>query len=147
MDTFSLYSDSPDRRSSLSPEKYTHIRNLGEGSFGKVHLVKDHQNRKFAMKIIKLVNEEEGLSTAVLRETSILVELNHHNIIQLLGYDYSWESKTKIFMLICRTRNLDAVRTYGHGFDQIFEMQSKLASELHQTHFPTDCDRCGSYAS
>jgi serine/threonine protein kinase len=71
--------------------KYRVINLLGSGSFGTVTLVKDNRNNNFAMKKIKFEDDQEGLSTAVLREISILLELSHRNIVRLYTLDYSWE--------------------------------------------------------
>lgn len=74
-------------------ELYLDIDTLGYGSFGIVSLVKDKKNRLFAMKKIKFREDEEGLSTAVLREISLLREFDHRNIVKLIGIDYSWKGK------------------------------------------------------
>lgn len=57
---------------------------LGEGFFGKVWLVTDHENRKFALK--KLSKFEllcEDQVHAVHREKQILLQLHHPGIVQL----------------------------------------------------------------
>lgn len=83
--------------SSLSPpdfhDQYVDVALLGKGSFGTVTLARDIFGKTFAKKKIYLDSEEEGLSTAVLREISILLELKHKNIVRLLKLNYCWKSK------------------------------------------------------
>lgn len=81
----------PSRR--LYPGEYSTISMIGEGSFGRVYLVRDHQNKHFALKEIQLPSDEEGLSTAVLRETSILFQFRHPNIVKLLQWSHCFQSK------------------------------------------------------
>lgn len=64
---------------------------IGEGSYGTVYLVRDSQNKKFALKKIQLSEGEEGLSTAILRETSILFQFRHENIVKLLDWSYCYQ--------------------------------------------------------
>ena len=95
MNSDSFYSSSESFE--MSPpnfeDMYWRINILGHGSFGVVSLVIDRYNRYFAMKKIKFEDHEEGPSTAVLREISLLREFNHRNIVKLIGLDYSWKSK------------------------------------------------------
>ena len=91
-DSFSSSSDSFEISPPNFEDMYWSIDILGHGSFGVVSLVSDRYNRYYAMKKIKFEDHEEGLSTAVLREISLLREFNHRNIVKLMGLDYSWKS-------------------------------------------------------
>jgi len=93
LQSYSISSDDHIGTPPLLNNKYQVLNLLGKGSFGTVTLVKDKRNNNFAMKKIKFDNNEEGLSTAVLREISILLELSHRNIVRLHNLDYCWEGK------------------------------------------------------
>lgn len=122
------YSSSSDSLIPTSPEKntkYRVINLLGSGSFGTVTLVKDNKNNSFAMKKIKFEDEQEGLSTAVLREISILLELSHRNIVRLYTLDYYWEGNLNfenmlLLELIKRKTTIYDFRTYGNESGRLY---------------------------
>ena len=122
------YSSSSDSLIPTSPEKntkYRVINLLGSGSFGTVTLVKDNKNNSFAMKKIKFEDEQEGLSTAVLREISILLELSHRNIVRLYTLDYYWEGNLNFenmlsLELINRKTTIYDFRTYGNESGRLY---------------------------
>ena len=54
----------------------TILNRLGEGSYGEVYKVKDnHTNQIYAVKVIRLQEEEEGVNSTTLRELAILQNL------------------------------------------------------------------------
>ena len=62
---------------------YKRTKVLGEGSFGKVYLVKHKQlNIYFAMKIIKKTNKSENEEN-IMNEINILRKLDHPNIVKI----------------------------------------------------------------
>lgn len=69
--------------------KYSKLSRLGEGSFGKVYLVRDEKSESkeyLALKKIK-TSASEGVSFTTLREIKILREIQHKNIISVFN-DY-----------------------------------------------------------
>lgn len=88
----------------LSPpsfdDKYVDIEVIGNGSFGTVTLATDNFGNRFAKKKIKMNPDEEGLSTDVIREISILRETNHKNIVQLCKLNYCWKSRANFIKFI-----------------------------------------------
>jgi len=65
-------------------DKYDKIEKVGEGTYGYVFKAKDRTNGKiYAVKKIKLENEDEGVPSTAMREISILKELNHPNIVTM----------------------------------------------------------------
>jgi non-specific serine/threonine protein kinase/NIMA (never in mitosis gene a)-related kinase len=63
-------------------EKYDPIKVLGEGSFGKVYLMRDKVNRKFlCVKVIKIKNIPKKEREATKMEVDLLRRLNHPNIV------------------------------------------------------------------
>ena len=58
---------------------------LGEGTYGIVFKANDTQRGKIvALKKIRLENTDEGIPSTAIREISLLQELRHPNIIELL---------------------------------------------------------------
>jgi serine/threonine protein kinase len=62
---------------------YTIITQLGQGSFGKIYLVKDSKGNIFSMK--KLLLSEELDVKSVINEYNMCYNLSHPNIIKILG--------------------------------------------------------------
>lgn len=74
-------------------EGYDPIRLLGEGSFGKVYLMRDKKIRKFVcVKIIKIKNIPKKEREATKNEVDLLKKLNHPNIVRYID---SFLSKNK----------------------------------------------------
>lgn len=67
-------------------DKYTKIRCLGEGTYGKVYCVKSKQsNSYFALKKVKNESDDiadEGIPSTSLREIVCLKSFNHPNIVR-----------------------------------------------------------------
>jgi len=65
--------------------KYQKLEKIGEGTYGVVYKAKDKVNGKFiALKKIRLEHEDEGVPSTAIREISLLKELCHPNIVNLL---------------------------------------------------------------
>jgi len=66
-------------------ERYTLQDQLGEGTYGIVFRAIDRTNgRTVALKKMRLDGSEEGVPQTALREVSILQEVHHRNIVNLL---------------------------------------------------------------
>lgn len=64
-------------------ERYDPIRIIGEGSFGKVYLMRDKVNRKFVcVKVIKIKNIPKKEREATKMEVDLLKRLHHPNIVR-----------------------------------------------------------------
>lgn len=67
-----------------SSSRYMKLEKIGHGTYGDVYKAKDTYDQTIvALKKMKLEVENEGVPSTVIRETSILRELNHPNIIPL----------------------------------------------------------------
>ena len=64
-------------------DDYTIITQLGQGSFGKIYLVKDSNDNVYSMK--KLLLSEELDVKSVLDEYNMCYNLSHPNIIKIIG--------------------------------------------------------------
>ncbi|XP_059663875.1 cell division control protein 2 homolog 2-like [Cornus florida] len=65
-------------------KKYKFTEVIGSGSFGLVYKARDRGENKFvAIKIICITDDKEGVPSSLIREVSLLKDLNHDNIIRL----------------------------------------------------------------
>ena len=66
-------------------ENFQKIEKIGEGTYGIVYKAKDKITNQFvALKKIRLEIESEGVPSTAIREISLLKELEHPGIVQLL---------------------------------------------------------------
>ena len=102
-----------------APVRYKKLEKLGEGTYGEVYEAYDVvSNRKVALKIMKLDQEEDGIPATTLREMSILRSVSHPNIVALL--DVSIQPGK--LMLVCEYMESDMRRL-------LFRMSKKEVDE------------------
>lgn len=66
-------------------DKYMRLEKLGEGTYGIVYKCRNKDNQELvAVKKIRLENEDEGIPSTAIREISILKQLKHPNIVNLM---------------------------------------------------------------
>ncbi|KAG6448198.1 cyclin-dependent kinase 2 [Manduca sexta] len=66
-------------------DNFSTVEKIGEGTYGVVYKAKDKSTgNEIALKKIKLENEPEGVPSTALREISVLRELRHPAVVQLL---------------------------------------------------------------
>ena len=83
----------------MSIDKYDPIRVLGEGSFGKVYLMRDKVRRSFVcVKVIKIKNIPKKEREATKMEVDLLRRLHHPNIVRYID---SFLSKNNESLCIC----------------------------------------------
>ncbi|KAK4410974.1 Pentatricopeptide repeat-containing protein [Sesamum angolense] len=84
--------------------QYERLRGIAYGGFSEVHMYKDLRNgQTVAVKWIKIGDKDEGLPHEVLREISVLKELDHENIVRLLDV----VAKEKSIYLVFEYLDLD----------------------------------------
>ena len=90
----------------IKDKKYEIIKNLGEGGFGRVILVKDKSdNKPYAIKEIIINNEMKGKIKDIQKEAEILSKFNCENIVKY--YDsYLYKGKFYILMEYCEGETL-----------------------------------------
>ncbi|XP_052205736.1 cell division control protein 2 homolog [Diospyros lotus] len=106
-------------------DKYELMENIGEGAFGMVYKCRDSLTTKtLALKRI-FIRDEHGVPSSVIREVSLLKELDHINIVSIVeslmikhaldkGYPYN------SLIMPLSTRLLD-IRTNLEYVDLVFE--------------------------
>jgi len=79
-------------------ENFQRIEKIGEGAYGIVFKAIDKITNEFvAMKKIRLDTESEGVPSTAMREISLLKELDHPAIVQLLDVVYSEKAMFLVF--------------------------------------------------
>ena len=67
-------------------EDYEKIEKVGEGTYGTVYKARKlSTDEMVALKKIKLETEEEGVPSTAIREISLLMELNHKNVVRCVA--------------------------------------------------------------
>ena len=73
---------------------------LGEGAYGVVYKALDLQTKRFvALKKIRVETEFDGISPSTLREITLLMQLNHENVVKLENVVMDKERMSLIFEL------------------------------------------------
>ena len=66
-------------------DQYIKEEKLGEGTYGVVYKCKDKETGNYvALKKVRLENEDEGIPSTSIREISILKQMHHPNIVNLI---------------------------------------------------------------
>ena len=64
--------------------EFRKVRKIGEGTYGEVYEAIDTtNNRRVAMKKMRIENKDEGIPITALREMCILKHLHHENVVEL----------------------------------------------------------------
>ena len=72
---------------------------IGEGTYGVVYKAKNKaSNRQVALKKIRLEIEDEGVPSTALREISLLKELKHPQIVELLDVEHS-QAPSRLYLV------------------------------------------------
>jgi len=79
-------------------DKYEKIKQVGEGTYGVVHMARDVDTQEiFALKAIRLESEDEGIPSTAIREIALLKELHHPNIVRLVNVLHTDKKLTLVF--------------------------------------------------
>ncbi|CAD5221464.1 unnamed protein product [Bursaphelenchus xylophilus] len=74
-------------------EDYDFHELIGEGTYGSVYRATHKRSKKsFAVKVMKLFEDDEGIPSAALREVALLKVLNHPNVMRLEEVQHDQES-------------------------------------------------------
>ena len=79
-------------------ENFQKIEKIGEGTYGIVYKAKDKITDQYvALKKIRLETESEGVPSTAIREISLLKELDHPSIVQLLDVVHAEQKLYLVF--------------------------------------------------
>jgi cyclin-dependent kinase len=78
-------------------EQYERLEKVGEGTYGIVYKAQDAAGDIYALKTIRLENEEEGIPSTAIREIALLKELQHPNIVRLCDVIHTERKLTLVF--------------------------------------------------
>ncbi|RCN31999.1 kinase domain protein [Ancylostoma caninum] len=98
-------------------DDYVKLDKIGEGTYGVVYKAEHKETRQLvAIKKIRLEFEDEGIPATALREISMLRELDHPNIVKLIGISIQ-ESRLYLifeFVMMDLRKFLDLLPNEGH---------------------------------
>jgi len=78
-------------------DQYERLEKVGEGTYGVVYKAQDSKGDIYALKTIRLEAEDEGIPSTAIRETSLLKELQHPNIVRLHDVLHTERKLTLVF--------------------------------------------------
>lgn len=79
-------------------DKYEKLEMIGEGTYGVVYKARDIETGEiFALKMIRLESEDEGIPSTAIREIALLKELQHPNIVRLANVIHTNKELTLVF--------------------------------------------------
>eukprot|EP00051_Salpingoeca_urceolata_P019479 m.285169 g.285169 ORF g.285169 m.285169 type:complete len:408 (-) comp19430_c6_seq10:106-1329(-) len=97
-------------------KKYKKLEKVGEGTYGVVYKAEvqhgPDKGKIVALKKIRLEAEDEGVPSTAIREISVLKELKHKNIVQLLEVVHSQDRLYLVFEYLDQDlrRHMDTLR-------------------------------------
>ncbi|KAG0205023.1 Cyclin-dependent kinase catalytic subunit [Mortierella sp. GBA30] len=121
-------------------ENYQKLEKIGEGTYGVVYKATEKATgRIVAMKKIRLENEDEGVPSTAIREISLLKELRHDHVVQLLDIIHD-ENRLYLvfeFLDLDLKRYMDTVpmtTATGLPLDQVKEYMYQLINGVEYCH-------------
>lgn len=79
-------------------DNFQKIEKIGEGTYGVVYKARDKITKQFvALKKIRLETESEGVPSTAIREITLLKELEHPNVVQLLDVVHADDKLYMVF--------------------------------------------------
>ena len=117
-------------------DRYKVVKQLGEGSFGRVFLARDEKlNRLVAIKIAKKTFKEQDRLTSFLEEARVLASLDHPYIVPV--YDVGNSEAEGVFFI---SKFIDGISLAGKltqgpcPLDDAINLISRIADALHHAH-------------
>lgn len=110
-------------RGQVVPSRYIGWEKIGAGTYGVVFKAQDTQTGRWvAIKKLKPDQEDEGISSTTIREISLLKELTHRNIINLLDVNYSDNKLCLVFEYLDRDLSVYLSESNGLLHPQILKV-------------------------
>jgi serine/threonine protein kinase len=115
--------------------RYTKLEKLGEGTYGVVYKAVDQVSGLIvAVKYIRLDAEDEGVPSTAIREISLLKELEHPNIVQLLDVLHEDRKLALVFEFLTQDLKMYLDRCSGSPSNPRL-VKSYMWQLLQGTHF------------
>ncbi|KAI9591227.1 kinase-like domain-containing protein [Syncephalis fuscata] len=118
-------------------DNYQKLEKIGEGTYGVVYKARElATGRVVALKKIRLDSEDEGVPSTAMREISVLKELKHSNIVQLLDIVHS-DSKLYLvfeFLDLDFKKYMDSSAPNGLTTEHIQSYLYQLVDGIHFCH-------------
>ena len=119
-----------------SRERYTAVQKVGEGTYGVVFKCIDNNTGQFvAQKRIRLEPDDEGVPSTAICEVSLLREVRHRNIVQLL--DVACQDRKLVLVFEFLDQDLKALmerRASGLLGNPLKVMMYQLLDGIHACH-------------
>lgn len=117
-------------------DRYKIVRELGEGSFGKVFLAKDEKlNRLVAIKVAKKTFTEQESLRSFIEEARVLASLDHPNIVPI--YDVGNSEVERVFFVskfIDGVSLAQKIKHAGYSVDEAIAIVLLVAEALGHAH-------------
>lgn len=105
-------------RGLLEKKKFKLIKQIGEGHYSEVYMIKDEKGQRLACKIM---NKSENKESSLKRETSIARKLHHENIIKL----HTMYETSNLIVIIMEYANNGTIADLIHKIGAIPERKTK----------------------
>ncbi|RKP23620.1 kinase-like domain-containing protein [Syncephalis pseudoplumigaleata] len=118
-------------------DNYQKLEKIGEGTYGVVYKAKEiATGRTVALKKIRLDSEDEGVPSTAMREISVLKELKHTNIVELLDIVHNESSLYLVFEFLDLDfkRYMDSSAPNGLTNEHIQSYLYQLIDGIHFCH-------------
>ena len=114
--------------------KYQVVSKLGEGGFGIVYRCLDEQlGRTVAIKVPR--RQEEGFTSDMLHEAQTVAQLDHPNIVRMLGAETNAEGLGfLVYEFIDGVSLADRIEANDCSREQLVEWIAQIAEALHYAH-------------
>ena len=118
-------------------DNYEKLEKIGEGTYGIVYKGRDKLSGQIvALKKIRLETEDEGVPSTAIREISLLKELDHPNIVNLLDIVHS---DTKLYLIfefldLDLKKYMDSTAPKGLSADLVKSYTHQLLEGLYFCH-------------
>ena len=94
------------------------VKELGKGTLGEVAMYSGKNAGDVAIKMMKYnVSDDEGVTSAILREFSVTIRMKHPNVISMIGMSVDpGKSEVYMVMTMAKTDLLNYIRDKKHDF-------------------------------
>lgn len=119
--------------------RYMKIEKVGEGAYGTVYKAINKDNgRVYALKKVKITDEDEGIPATTIREIILLKNLKHKNIIDLVEIIHKGEKMYIVFEFIPsdlkKTLNMLKEKKQRISYENVLKISKQLLEAIYFCH-------------